>query len=263
MTAYVELLSIEFGDEIFRYCDGTEPQQVGGMSYEPFPFERGDIKFDSKLDSSVLKISFPWFSEPIQKLYSSNHNKAVSLRIFRLNSSNREENVTKVWAGRLRSCTKNGLYADLKCYPGFTTSDPVEFRRLAQRGCPYNLYSEKCGAAKIGVESTVLSVTSNGFTILAEPEIIGLEDQFVGGFGSWSSNGSTRRTLISEIQNNNTFLRVFCDSNEVDIGVKVQVYKGCDRTENSCLNWHNNILNFGGLPSIPERNPTQSIGEYL
>ena len=124
-----------------------------------------------------------------------------------------------------------------------------------QRQCPYVLYdAETCRTSRDPgkVETTVASMSGSTMNIVSNG---GRADgHFSGGYVSWASpQGHVEERMV--LSHTGTALQLTFPFSEDPTGDAVVVYAGCKHTTTDCSTKFNNLINYGGMPYIPEKHP--------
>lgn len=70
----------------------------------------------------------------------------------------------------------------------------------------------------------------------------------------WAASGRTERRTILDVQTDNTLL-LSGPVRNLSVGATVTISLGCNHKMDDWASLHNNIVNFGGQPYIPLKNP--------
>jgi hypothetical protein len=128
--------------------------------------------------------------------------------------------------------------------------------RFYQRECSFVLYGARCQANKAaatfpaviaGVGQRNLSITGTAW------RGVRAEVDFVGGLLEWDGEYGRETRMITAVLDG--LITLDGPAGELQIGDPVDVILGCPRVIASCVSLHDNILNYGGTPYIPLKNP--------
>jgi hypothetical protein len=157
-----------------------------------------------------------------------------------------------------------GVEGKLTSEPYSTSMRRIGLRRNYQRGCPLVLYGKRCRAPKVTISCIVNAYSGNILSVMSTT-VIPIMEAYSGGIIQWTDPISKRteiRTILS-CDGNGKALNVRISGPVRNVPTTVDIIKGCVHTEDACINWHNNIVNFGGQPWIPLKSPFNSISEYF
>ena len=246
----VELFRFVHGPQVWTYSSGPEIEH-GGDTYVAFPIGRDDMQQTKELHKSPLEVLIPRTSELSLLYLAGNPERIITLTVFRLHVGASDGPVV-YWKGRIVSCDwPDPATAKLTCESVFTSLKRPGLRARYQRMCRHALYSEQCGVDKttyavagtvsaINAAKTVLTVAAAD--ALADGWLTGgMVETPTGGFLFVTAHSGSSITLANPCA--------------LAVSDAVTLYPGCARNRETCKNKFNNILNFGGWPWIPSRNP--------
>lgn len=122
-------------------------------------------------------------------------------------------------------------------------------RRLTLLNCPYTVYDSNCGLAATSFRTidTISSVGTNSFNISAVTAnvVTGSRVQF--------PIGTLAQQNFTVVAISGTKLTVVPAFPALpSAGDPVYIFRGCDKTRNTCKNTFSNIARFGGFPDAPK-----------
>lgn len=155
------------------------------------------------------------------------------------------------WMAKVVGVKFNTQAATIISRPMLASVGRLGLRVMHQRQCPYDLYSDMCGAFgssfyEIGTLTGVLGVTLSSYAF-------GTKDDgwFTGGYIRIGSS-EKRRMIVAHIARDITISHPFDAS--VIAGASFTAFAGCDKTPTTCKNKFDNKLNFGGDEFLPNTN---------
>ncbi|PAL23543.1 phage BR0599 family protein [Sphingopyxis sp. GW247-27LB] len=246
----------------FAYTDHDEPlvfddPQIGEeITYLPVPVERDSIEVSGKLERSELKVTLP-IALPIYNLFKDYPpGEIVQLTIRQGHADNPEFPVA--WTGRVVGFNgKDENLVTFRCEPIATMLRRVGLRRHFQLGCPHVLYGDQCGASKPAatLNKIVVGVLRNKINLGIDWWGAKTLEKFVQGMIEWTlPDGRTdKRSILSVEENGDVFLTYAPTG--LHAGDAVNISLGCNHQMNDCRTVHENILNFGGCPWVPNQSP--------
>jgi uncharacterized phage protein (TIGR02218 family) len=140
-------------------------------------------------------------------------------------------------------------------------------RMCYERMCPHALYDDQCGVATAAwaLPAIVSEITGNSFTYTfvtpgANASVVANPGCFTNGFFAWPINVSYSEQRAILLDNGGTpgisgTLLTLNQTDGLTEGMTITLYPGCDRTPNTCLDFFDNIANYGGYPFMPGRSP--------
>lgn len=250
----VELYSFECASRAWRYTSADEDKFISPFNYTAIPLKRSAFEENQDVYRSLLTLTMSR-DVPFLDLYRySPPTDIVQLTINRYHEGDSE--VTTPWMGRVTNVKFLESTAEVRCEPVFTSLRRPILRRRYQTTCPHVLYEQgdgKCNVLKdsFKVNSYITAIDGihiNGTLIAVYPD-----GHFSGGFAEWFYNGITeRRSIVDHIGAQITLAIPF---NGLQVGETIAVFPGCDHSLTTCDGTYNNVINFGGQPFYPDKNP--------
>lgn len=129
------------------------------------------------------------------------------------------------------------------------------FGELYSPGCRADLGDARCG---VDVDALLASCTIASVTTRAEFFTSGVSQAtgyFNGGLVKWTSGSNSGGSMEVKDWNNGTQkVTLFLNMPfPVQVGDTFDMYPGCNKTRDTCINKFNNIINFRGEPDLPGR----------
>jgi hypothetical protein len=264
----INLYDIRYGpeDTSIRYYTNLATELVIGsgesaITYLPLPIKHSDIVSTGGLDKTSVELELPESCD-IAALYSSAPPSTVVSVIIR--QGHAEDLDFKVcWAGKVLGGSFREAVLVLDCEPISSSLRRTGLTRTYQYACPLVLYGTRCGASKAAATSaaTVGSVSGPLVTLSGDWAPSGLRDKFIGGMAEWedASGRVTRRGIVNRAGN---VLTLSSEIPAMEASDTLSIVLGCSHLQEDCAEVHDNILNFGGQPAIPLKNPTGITNSY-
>lgn len=250
----------------YAYTDSEQPIVRDGVTYTPISVRRGVIEASGTLDNSGLVIEMPQ-NVSIADLFRAYPPAGVfNLFIFEGHVGDDPDNPANfpaVWNGRVLSGADRVNTYEITCEPIARMMKRVGLRRHWQIGCPYPLYGGNCKASQAAatIVREVQSVDAARVTLAEGWDSVHEGSKYAGGLLTWTkSNGSREVRSVLKIEDDNTLL-IGGTTRGLTAGMDVEIALGCDHQMSGCA-LHGNILNFGGHPWIPTKNPIGLTNNY-
>jgi uncharacterized phage protein (TIGR02218 family) len=154
-----------------------------------------------------------------------------------------------LWKGRVTGCKWAGSVATLASDSASTLFQRAGLRRMYQVGCPHVLYSAACGLAANDWDVAGAVTAVDGKTVTLSGISAYGSGYFLGGMLKF---GDELRLITAHSGNVVTLVDSVAD---LVVGATVTLWPGCSRTVNACKNKFSNLINYGGLPYLPAKNP--------
>jgi uncharacterized phage protein (TIGR02218 family) len=251
----VELYIFTYQSQVYRYTSDSEDIEVLGAEYTNMPgLARGPIEDTGSVSKSSLNITAPIDFPPSLLFEVYPPSGVVTLEIRRVQRSDLTDPKT-FWLGRVLNATWSTGASQLMCESLFTRLKQPGLRRIYSKNCPHLLYGEECRADPDAfVELVVLDgVATDGFSISAPAIDAQPDGYFDGGMMKWDNSGEIiSRGITTHIGDSVTLTHPIVG---LTAGQTIQMFPGCDRTKPVCVAKFNNVVNYGGFPYIPQKNP--------
>lgn len=252
----IELYQFTQGAVVSRFTNFNRDVVFNGSNWLSTQISRNDIERGIETGINDLKIQMP-LDNPIASQYIANvPGKVIDVIIYRAHFSDPAEEVLVVFEGFIAQASFDGsLEATLTLQP-FTS----QFKRSAPRYtyqslCNHVLYDAQCKIARgsftyvglaSGIDQTLRTLTINGLSGQGA-------DWAVGGWVAFPAGGNDdQRLIIAQAGDTVTLLSNFA---EVVLGSNVDVFAGCAHDIGTCNTKFANVINFGGTPYVPVKNP--------
>ena len=264
----IEIYKFAYGDrgsDTYLFTDADFPVTravIPAETYQPVPISRASTNNSGTLDRSSLEITVAR-NNPVPemfRIYPPNH--VVTLTIFQGEAEDPDAEFKALWSGRVLACAWDGSEAKLACEPISTALNRVGLRRNFQYMCPHILYGPQCKKVKVptaGVVSAISGKTVKINSALADPS------HYNGGMLEWTTPEGLygARTIVSTtVASGQTTFTLNGLARGLLVGASVDCVKGCSHTVGFCRVVHGNVLNFGGQPWIPLKNPISNVSPF-
>lgn len=243
----VELLRFVRGLDSWRYTSSDTRFVHLSQQYEPYPFSRAEPNQTIEIAKSRLDLKTPIDTPVVAQLIASPMIAVMELTIYRRHREDAE--VIEFWHGYVSGMTVSDDEATISCQQFGTGLRRTGRQRPAQRQCPHALFDSGCGlsAAAFGTAGTMISVSGAVMvsgTFASQPN-----GWWVGGM---IEAGGTVRMVVAHASDTITLTGAIPG---LAAGAAYTIYPGCDHTAATCNSKFSNILNYGGLPWLPAKNP--------
>lgn len=159
-----------------------------------------------------------------------------------------------VWVGQVAGVRfKDQLTAEVQCQTLAATLERTGLRKTWARNCPHTLYDNDCRASRSSFRTDGLIDRINGSSI-GFAQAAGHENgYYAGGYIEWTSQyGLEQRGIEAHVSD---VLTIYGGTFGLAASQQIAVYAGCDRTQNTCIQRFNNLVNYGGCPHMPGKSP--------
>jgi len=234
---------------------GTLPDEPADTTWTASAVSHGNVVQSGDPRRVDLSITFP-LSDPFARRYLGPRGSTVTtLTIFRGHEQVPDE-VVAHWKGRIVSARVEGLRITLQAESLFTSMRRQGVRAKYQRLCRHVLYA---GGCRLDIENFLLVATATARTgaQITVPEAANQPD-------GWYRGGVLRHAglpgfIIGHVGTTITLAGRMPDMeaaiDDPETTASVEIAPGCDLRRDTCASRFDNLLNFGGFPDIPGRNP--------
>lgn len=247
--------------DFLAYTNAEQAITVLGVQYQPIPIQREAIKSSGTLDKASMTISTPINAGIADFFLYYPPSQVISLIIRQGHPDDLDGEFPVCWSGRVLGGSRENSTFAMTCEPVATSLKRTAMRRHYQYGCPHVLYGDGCNANKAAatITTTAITVSGNVLTVAGGWAADPLKPKYIGGLVTWVQAGRAEVRTILRV--NGPLNRLTCSGRLSGLvnGESVSVTLGCNRQMTDCKDLHDNLLNFGGHPWIPKKNP---IGFY-
>jgi uncharacterized phage protein (TIGR02218 family) len=255
-------------DQVWRFTSRAIAWTSAGsggaeITWEPAAVAHGDMVQTSEIERGRLELTWPLSHPFARRFLGPLGSTPVTLTIFRGHEQVLGETVAH-WKGRLVGADVEGARILLQAETLFSTLRRAGVRAKYQRLCRHALYRRGCGL-EIDAFWQAGTVAALGGVSVNIPEAATQPD-------GWFRGGVLRfgpelgfviahvGTLVTLSRPMPALVAAFLDP-DLDpatgdpLPVLVDLAPGCDLRASTCAGKFANLLNFGGFPEIPGRNP--------
>lgn len=246
-----ELFTFLRSGAVWRYTSGDEDIVAESFTYTAIPMERSKIEQTQEAARSAIDIVISKTAEFVQQYISYPPTAVVSLTIKRYHVGLAE--YVTVWVGRVINVSFTEKQATIRCEPIQTTMKRPILRLVYQPNCPHVLYGSACTVNRsiFALNATLSGVSANVLSSSAFGSFSA--NYFAGGYVTYNNGISQETRFITSSISSDITLNV--PFNSIPSNADVTVYPGCDHTLQTCNDKFGNVLNYGGQPFYPGRNP--------
>lgn len=246
----INLYQFNLGDneKIWRFCDADQDIEINGEKWVAQAISDGGRNTGQNV--TVIMPS----NNPVAQLYRGiAPSQTVKLMIMRLHWQ--EAEIRVVWVGTIIEAKRPDVHKTELVSAGLSkTMESAGLRLTWSRNCPYTLYDVDCKVNPRNFVVAGLTIKAlNGATITVDAPDNLPQGWFNAGFIEWTNDGVREVRAVTVHQNNQ--LTLMGGTQKLAVGTVIKVYPGCDGRASTCLKKFNNMLNFGGIPHMPNKSP--------
>lgn len=258
------------GDQVWRFTSRASAWTSAGsggteITWEPAAVAHGDVVQTSEIERGRLELTWPLSHPFARRFLAPLGNSPVTLTIFRGHEQVLGETVAH-WKGRVVGAEVEGQRILLQAESIFSTLRRTGVRAKYQRLCRHALYGRGCGLdlALYWLTGRVTAISANALSATI-PEASAQPDGWYRGgvlrfgvqLGFITGHAGAVLTLsrpMPELATAFATPEIDPDTSE-PMPLLVDIAPGCDLRVTTCAAKFDNLLNFGGFPEIPGRNP--------
>jgi uncharacterized phage protein (TIGR02218 family) len=255
--APVELYLFARNDKFWRFTSAGEDVGDSSETWVSAPITRNDIEQSTEQARNALTLTVPRNFQIADMFRIAPPSDVIALTVFRYHRGE-EEDVAVIWMGRILNVSFEGAKATIRCEPVSASMKRQGLRRMYQKQCPHVLYGPGCTLNKddFAIDTTVTSIDGVTLVVGAVGAL-----SYGGGFIEYEdADGNLERRFIrSHVTTTLTLNFPFTGLSASD---PVTIYPGCAHTMEVCDGDFGNILNYGGTPFVPDKNPFSGTPIY-
>lgn len=253
----IELYEFSYQGTTQRYNSGDQDRLIELVPYPCARISRSEIIDSGKnVTTTNMTITAEPDFPPAQVFAICPPSDVVNLVIKRIHTGDLTD-PRVIWMGRVISVGWSQEDCKITCQSLFTRLKQPGLRRLYGATCPHLLYSQgtgNCGVDPEAFKAQVLISGAEGITVQGAGFAAFPDQYFQGGKleVEISPGVFEKRGIQAHVGDTLTMTHRLPGLEGL---MTVDVYPGCDKKITTCHNKFNNVVNFGGFPYIPQKNP--------
>lgn len=239
------------GASAWRFTSSDSDKEYFGNIYSAVPMVRNSIEQSQDIVRASVTIEMPSNEDFVQQFITEPLFTKISVIIRRYHEDDSE--VVSLWQGRVINVEQKESTASIVCESSYTSLNRPTLRRLYQTSCPHLLYGPICTVTNTSYQIDATISIISGTSISAPEYGPYASPHFVGGYVEHTKEGIiVRRFIINQVSN---IIQLNLPLYQAEVGDTLVTFPGCDHTLNTCKDKFNNVVNYGGFPWIPQKNP--------
>jgi len=241
------------GAQFWSYTSSDTHYTYLGRVFLATSMNRGRIEQSQDVKRNNLTITLPITTTLIQQYIVSPPTDRIHLTIYRLHDDDPDNEVILFWVGRIVNVEFKEETADIRCEPLDTSLERPTLRRLYQTSCPHVLYGSVC---KVDPSLFLIAATISSINrlVITSAAFGAYPDGYLaGGYVEIKIGNIYNKRFITYHTGNEIGINLPIAG--VSIGTVLNTYPGCTHNISICNSRFSNILNYGGQPFIPIKNP--------
>jgi uncharacterized phage protein (TIGR02218 family) len=256
------------GEQIWRFTSRASDwisaaSEGGDLIWEAAAISHGDVVQCSEIERGRLELNLPLSHAFAARFLAPLGNTPVTLTIFRGHEQVLGETVAH-WKGRIVGAEAEGARLILSAESIFSTLRRAGVRAKYQRICRHALFRRGCGldVMQYWLPGEVTAIA--GANLIVPAAAGSPEGWYRGGvlrfgaqLGFITGHAGATITLSRLMPEIATALAnpALDPATGAPLPIVLEIAPGCDLRAETCAAKFGNLLNFGGFPAIPGRNP--------
>ena len=241
-----DLFRFEEGATVHTFTSGNREVDFNSETYIPIPIGRNAILSTQELGKASIEVSMSMKNTVAQNWVATVLEDPIRLTIYTIVDT---DPAVVSWIGRLIAVKATKRDAILVINSDATLLLRGGLRKRYQRTCPYVLYGKGCF-----IDETSFSVAgviaARADLTLTIPEAALQPSGFYTGGMIEASDGKRRYITV----HTGSTIVISRDLPGL-VDLNVNLFAGCDRSRTDCIDRFDNVVNFGGFPFLPLKNP--------
>lgn len=240
----------------WRFNNQSYDINWNGATWYASAIKMSNVLQSSEINKDGINLTFPRTDSFAQQYISYEPEFITFLNIYRGHVTQSSDEYAVYWKGRVVGAKAEDNSIVITNESVFTSLRRYGMRAVYQRICRHNVYIGLCrldlnNFATAGTATAYTTNTVTAAVFATQPDgywLGGILEGPDGGKRYIVGHSGTTVTLWAPIQSIN---------DDIDnLGsASINVYPGCDKSDITCETVFNNIVNFGGFPLLPTRNP--------
>lgn len=260
----IDLFRFVLDEDVWTLTSGDTSIVYNSETYVPAEgLKRSDPEIRNEISRANLEVELDVLHALSQTLLTGFLERVLTLTVYTQDQELASTSIT--WKGRLSSQKPLKKTLKLSFESVFTSLRRPGLRARYQKTCRHVLYQNGCNlsASDFAIQADVTAIA--GTSVTATQAGLQADGYFTGGmiqygqyYGYIINHVGTALTLqrpLRYLEDNFNLAGYGQNYGNLYGGDAVYLYPGCNRTRQICLSKFNNLLNFGGFPWIPSRNP--------
>lgn len=252
----------EAADKFFGYTDAEVAITHLGRIYLPIPIIMGSVRSSGTLDRQSIEVRTPQNVDLAELFRLTPPSQVVTLVVKQGHLGDPDSQFLATWTGRVLGHKRQGNEAIYTVESVATSMRRAILRRHYMLGCPHVLYGPQCKASKAAATSSLSVLAVSGPLVTLSPTWAAdaVKPKYVAGLAEWTTLDNLKEARMILAIKGLTLNQLLLDSAPKGLiaGMTLDVILGCNHQaglDDDCIVLHDNILNFGGQPWIPTKNP--------
>lgn len=253
----VETFAITRNESRWYYTSCAEDITVNNVVYKSAIIESGGYSQSTEMSNRGITIEADRSIPFIAPYSAQTVNGIVDVIIGEYNVSKKDHRIK--WTGRMLNFAFEKQKCTIKCEPIYTALKRSLNQAKYQKNCPHQLYGNPpsdvmgCRASRTAFTTRHPVQNVSGFNLTLGGAINQTANFYAGGIVTANVNDETHEYFV--VSSNGNVIELDNRAPQSLVGGIVSLCPGCDHTMQTCNDKFGQILNYGGVPYVPEKNP--------
>jgi uncharacterized phage protein (TIGR02218 family) len=250
----VELYKFTLGSQEWNYCSGDADQSYLGRTYLHEQIGLDDNISSTEVSRAERTLTAPRDLPLAQLFVKMLPAGVITLDVFRRHLTDGGLETILGWTGVVVGSSFKAGGVEMRGVPLINVMTRLGVRRQFQVSCNHMLYDPDTCRLNPDDYKTIGPITViNGSTYSAAIFAAQASGYYTGGFLRRPSNGDMRMI----VGHTGGDVQVWFPFEDMVVFETIEAYAGCDHSDITCLNKFNNLVNNGGWPLVPIKNPAE------
>ena len=249
----IHLFELELVSGTLYFCDWNEDIIFGGHTYTAWSVSFSPAKVNISLEIDSISVNFD----------NTDLTMSAYLKVYPF--QNRKINIKRVFSGLLSNANDyilifSGIMNTVSVDENILEANAVSALNILHKEIPKRMYQPPCpwtfaGTCYCQANTDQKDGTADSGTLseLVDNALAEIEDYWKDGVLEMltGDNAGEKRKILSFYAPGDCVTVVYAFSNVVSAGDCYRIKRGCDKTAESCEGRFDNLLHFGGFPTVP------------
>lgn len=246
-------------ESVTRFTSGPEDRVYTGDSGEPFSstftassVAHTEVHLTSAVEKQRVDFTFPTSNTFARSFVDGSFRNVTTVTLWRAMEQDPND-VVAYWKGRIMGSRVEGERIVLSAESAYSSLRVAGLRARYQRTCRHVLYGSGCRLDYTDFDFATTVATITGARTLTLASVNGqANDYFTGGLLIIAGS-----LFFIEAQTGVALTVSTRLPDDLEVSDAVSIAPGCDRSRPTCEDKFDNVVNFGGFPYMPGKNPFQ------
>lgn len=268
----VHLVLVRYGPEASSHYGFTdherdivyfEPTVGQEVVFKAVPMDVDEIRSNGTLQDANTEVRIDGDVELVKLFRLYPPSQTVSVFIREGHADDPDGQFLLKFSGRIIGYSEPNDSTSFTCESIASSMRRNGLRRNYQYGCPHVLYGPSCRASKPANTIAIPAVAATNGAATVELPVGWAADyvRYQGGIAEWARADDGRKEYRTILRASATDVILAGPAFGVAAGTVLSLSRGCKHTMDDCYLF-DNILNYGGQPWIPLRNPIGIVNNF-